>query len=87
MSHRLPNVHPGEILAEDFMEPQGISPGHLANATGLPVARLRAILLRRESVTPAVDAALSHYFGTSQGYWLRLQEGFDTAEISPRASK
>lgn len=78
----LPNVHPGEVLRHDFLEPLGISAYSLAMATGLPQSRLSAILKARRRVTADTALRLARYFGTSARFWLGLQDGYDLEEES-----
>lgn len=77
---KLPNIHPGEILQFDFMEPMGLSKSELARGTGVHVTRIGQITLGRRSITGDTDLRLSRYFGTSEGYWLRLQNAYDLEE-------
>lgn len=74
---KLPNIHPGEVLLHDFMEPMGLSQSALARKTGMHVTRVGQIVLGRRSITGDTDLRLSRYFGTSEGYWLRLQNAYD----------
>ena len=80
MSDKLPNIHPGDILQEEFLEPMGISKNSLAKAIGVPVTRISQITLGRRRITGDTDLRLSRYFGTSEGYWLRLQNAYDLEE-------
>ena len=77
MTERLPNIHPGEILLEDFIEPMGLTKNALATAIGVPATRVGEITRGARSVTADTDLRLSRYFGTSEGYWLRLQNAYD----------
>ena len=80
MTGKLPNVHPGEILWEDFMEPHGLTKRGLADAIGVPATRIGEITRGRRGITADTDLRLSRYFGTTEGYWLRLQNVFDLEE-------
>ncbi|MBB3192167.1 HigA family addiction module antitoxin [Halomonas cerina] len=80
MSDKLPNIHPGEILQEEFLEPMGLSKNALAKAIGVSVTRISQITLGRRRITGDTDLRLSRYFGTSEGYWLRLQNAYDLEE-------
>ncbi|MAG54591.1 HigA family addiction module antitoxin [Halomonas sp. 707B3] len=84
MAKRLPNIHPGEILWEDFMEPMGLTKRALAEATGMPSTRVGDITLGRRGITADTDIRLSRYFGTTEGYWLRLQNAYDLEEAHRR---
>ncbi|MCE8002260.1 HigA family addiction module antitoxin [Billgrantia ethanolica] len=80
MTERLPNIHPGEILLEDFIEPMGLTKNALATALGVPATRIGEITRGARSVTADTDLRLSRFFGTSEGYWLRLQNAYDLEE-------
>ncbi|KAA0014569.1 HigA family addiction module antidote protein [Billgrantia pellis] len=80
MTERLPNIHPGEILLEDFIEPMGLTKNALATAIGVPATRIGEITRGARSVTADTDLRLSRFFGTSEGYWLRLQNAYDLEE-------
>ena len=91
----LPNVHPGEILLEDFLEPMRLTKNALATAIGVPATRIGELVRGRRAVTADTDLRLSRYFGTSEGFWLRLQNAYDLMEarrsghyqeIEPRAA-
>jgi len=69
----LPPVHPGEMLAEEFLFPLGLSHTRLAAETGLPLARINQICLGKRAITADTDLRLCRYFGLSEGWWLRLQ--------------
>lgn len=80
MTDKLPNVHPGEILWEDFMQPNGLTKRALAAEIGVPSTRIGDITLGRRGITADTDLRLSRYFGTTEGYWLRLQNAYDLEE-------
>ncbi|MDY8110278.1 HigA family addiction module antitoxin [Fulvimarina sp. 2208YS6-2-32] len=95
MNELITNVHPGEILLEDFLEPMGLTKNALATAIGVPATRIGDLTRGRRAITADTDLRLSRYFGTSEGYWLRLQNAFDLEEarrqgkyqaIQPRAA-
>jgi addiction module HigA family antidote len=77
---RLDNVHPGDILREDFLIGGEIPLSDVAQGTGIAVAQLTAILAASEPVTAAVDLRLARYFGVSEGFFLGLQIDFDLEE-------
>jgi addiction module HigA family antidote len=77
---RLPKLHPGEILLEEFIEPMGLTKNALATSIGVPATRIGEIVRGARSISADTDLRLSIYFGTSQGYWLRLQNAYDLAE-------
>ncbi len=80
MSDRLPNVHPGEVLQEEFMRPFALSQNRLARDLGVPPRRVNEIVLRKRSITPDTALRLARYFGTSERFWLGLQTDFDLEE-------
>ncbi len=79
---KLPNVHPGEILWADFMEPLGVTKNGLATAVGVPATRIGQIVRGTRSISADTDLRLSVYFGTTPGYWLSLQNAYDLEEAS-----
>ncbi len=80
MAKKLPNVHPGEVLLEEFLEPLHISQNRLAREIGVPPRRINEIVLGKRSVTPDTALRLSRYFGTSSRFWLGLQMDYDLEE-------
>ena len=74
---KLPPVHPGEILAEEFLKPMGISQYRLAKEIGVPVQRISEIVLGKRAITADTDLRLCRFFGLSDGYWLRGQIRYD----------
>ena len=80
----LHNPHPGEILAEEFMKPMGITQNALARAIGVPPRRINEIVLGKRAITADTDLRLCRFFGLSNGYWLRAQVAYDT-EVAEEA--
>jgi len=74
---RLPPIHPGEILREDFMKPLGLSMNRLALDLHVPVTRIAEIVHERRNVTPDTALRLARYFGTSARFWLNAQAAYD----------
>jgi antitoxin HigA-1 len=74
---RLPNVHPGEILNEEFLVPLNITPYRLAKETNIPQTRISEIIKRNRRVTADTALRLSQFFGNSAKFWLGLQDDFD----------
>lgn len=74
---RLKNIHPGEVLLNDFLEPLGISQNRLANGIRVPVRRINEIILGKRSVTADTALRLSRYFGNSEKFWMGLQDDHD----------
>ena len=86
MAKKLPNVHPGEVLLEEFLEPLEISQNRLARRIGVPPRRINEIVLGKRSVTPDTALRLSRYFGTSSRFWLGLQMDYDLEEAERERS-
>ena len=80
MSKRLPNIHPGEVLMEEFLMPLSISQNALARAIGVPPRRINEIVLRKRAVTADTALRLAAFFGTSENFWLGLQADYDLEE-------
>ena len=76
----LPNIHPGEVLLEEFLLPMEISQNALARATGVPPRRINEIVLGKRGITADTALRLAKAFGTSEGFWLGLQADFDLEE-------
>src|ERR1700758_2149080 len=76
-THRLPPIHPGEILREDFMKPLGISMNRLALDLRVPVTRVAEIVHERRGITPDTALRLGRYFNTSARFWLNAQTAHD----------
>lgn len=77
---RLANIHPGEILLEDFIEPLGLTKNAVARAIEVPATRIGEIVRGTRAITADTDLRLSRFFGTSEGYWLNLQKLYDLEE-------
>lgn len=77
MSHKLPPIHPGEILLEEFMNPMELSQSALAIALRIPNQRVHDIVHRRRGITLDTAARLARFFGTSAAFWLNLQTQYD----------
>src|SRR5947209_2187452 len=95
---RLPLIHPGEILRDDFLQPLKISVYTLAQDIKVPRSRLNDIVLGRRGITADTAFRLARYFGTTPGFWINLQARYDLdaadrklrrrieREVSPRAA-
>lgn len=79
---RLKNIHPGEILQEEFLLPLGISAYKLSKDVGIPQTRISQILKGNRRITADTALRLSKYFGNSAKFWLGLQDDFDLEEES-----
>ena len=77
---RLPNIHPGEVLQEEFLVPFDISAYRLAKDTDIPQTRIAAILKGHRRITANTALRLSIYFGTTPKFWLGLQNDYDVEE-------
>ena len=77
---RLPNIHPGEVLLEEFLLPLNISQNALARAAGVPPRRINEIVLGKRGVTADTAVRLAAALGTSERFWLGLQADFDLEE-------
>lgn len=76
-NQKMPPLHPGELLREDFMKPLGLSANALALALRVPVTRISEIVNERRSITADTALRLSRYFHMSPAFWLRLQTQYD----------
>ncbi|MBN8764620.1 MAG: addiction module antidote protein, HigA family [Thiobacillus sp. 63-78] len=77
---KLKNIHPGEILLEEFLIPMGISQNALARAISVPPRRVNEIVLGKRGITADTALRLSRAFGTSEGFWMGLQADYDLEE-------
>ncbi|MHA4807828.1 HigA family addiction module antitoxin [Flavitalea flava] len=77
---RLKNIHPGEILQEEFLIPLQITAYRLAKDTGIPQTRISEIVKGNRRITAGTALRLSVYFGTTAKFWLGLQDDFDLEE-------
>jgi antitoxin HigA-1 len=97
MAKRLPPVHPGEVLLEEFLAPMGLSQYRLAKDISVPARRINEIVHGTRAVSADTALRLARYFGTSERFWLNLQAQYDLdveydligdrieKEITPRA--
>src|SRR5256885_5951518 len=81
---QLRNPHPGEILKKEFLNEIGMSQNQLAHAIGVPGNRIHAIIKGARGITADSDLRLCRFFGLSEGYFLRLQNAYDTLEARRR---
>ncbi len=77
---KLANIHPGEVLSEEFLIPLDISAYRLSKDLGIPQTRISQILQAKRRITADTAIRLSKYFGTSAKFWLGLQDDFDIEE-------
>jgi len=74
---KIPPVHPGEILIEEFLKPMGLSQNRLANDIGVPPRRINEVVLGKRRITADTALRLAHYFNMSPQFWLGLQMDYD----------
>ena len=84
MNPILDNVHPGEVLLEEFLIPMGISQNGLARDLGVPPRRINEIVHGQRAVTADTALRLARYFRTSEGFWMGLQADYDLEEARKR---
>lgn len=88
---KLPPVHPGEVLLEDFMKPNGLTPYRVAKDIGVPALRIHQIVKRRRGISADTALRLARYFGTSAEVWVRMQARYELevaqAELESKISK
>ena len=77
---KLKNIHPGDVLREEFLKPLGISAYRLSMDISVPQTRISEILKGNRSITADTALRLSKYFGNSPNFWLGLQNDFDIEE-------
>ena len=70
-------VHPGEVLAEEYLGPFGVTQHHLAVAVGVPPRRINEIVHGKRRITADTALRLARFFGTSERFWLNLQSRYD----------
>ena len=84
---KLPPIHPGEILLEEFLSPLGVSQYRLAKETSVPPRRINEIVRGLRSVSANTALRLARYFGTSERFWLNLQARYDLEVEKDRLGK
>lgn len=77
---KIPNIHPGEILLEDFLKPMGITPYRLAKETHIDQTRISEIVREKRGIS--IDTALrfAKFFGNSPEFWINIQNHYDLEE-------
>ena len=76
-SKRLPPIHPGQILLEEFLEPLRLSQNELARMIKVSPRAINEIVLRRRGITGNMALRLARYFGTTPRYWMNMQTGYE----------
>ena len=84
MSKKLPPIHPGEVLLEEFLRPMNISQYRLAKNISVPPRRINEIVHGRRSISADTALRLSRFFGTSERFWLNLQTRYDLEQEKDR---
>jgi addiction module HigA family antidote len=87
MAELLKNPHPGDILKYEFLDEIGMSQNALAKALGVPANRIHAIVKAERDITADTDLRLCKFFGLTEGYFLRLQNAYDTLEAKRKIAK
>lgn len=77
---KLPNIHPGEILSEEFLKPMNISAYRLAKAVRIPQTRISDIIHGKRRISADTALRFAAFFGTSTRFWLGLQNAYDVEE-------
>lgn len=78
---KLANIHPGEILLEEFLQPMGISQNKVATEIGVPPRRINEIVHGKRAISADTAVRLAKYFGTTEAFWLGLQADYDIEEV------
>jgi len=81
---KIPNVTPGEILKEEFLEPMGISAYQLARDTRMPATRISQILKGNRRITADTALRLSAFFGNSADFWMGIQSEYELRDEQER---
>jgi len=85
--NRLENIHPGEVLLEEFLAPMGLSQNRVAREIGVPPRRINEIVHGKRAITADTALRLARYFGTSETFWMGLQADYDLEEARSRLGK
>lgn len=83
---RLRNIHPGEVLLEEFLKPMYLSQNAIARAIGVPPRRINEIVLGKRGITADTAIRLAKHFGTSEQFWMGLQADYDL-EVARKGMK
>jgi len=84
---KLKNIHPGEVLEEEFLKPLDVSRYRLAKDIDVPLTRIAEICKGRRGITADTALRLAKYFGTTAKFWMGLQEDYDLEEEASRNAK
>ncbi len=83
---KIGNIHPGEILMEEFMKPLGLSQNALARTILVPPRRINEIVHGKRSITADTAIRLAKAFGTTDKFWMGLQDDYDLEEANLKAN-
>jgi addiction module HigA family antidote len=81
------NIHPGEILREEFLKPMDISVYRLAKEIHVPVPRVNDIVLEKRGISADTAVRLARFFGTSEQFWMNLQASYDVRRAKAELGK
>jgi addiction module HigA family antidote len=84
---KLKNIHPGEVLKEEFLDPMGISVYRLSKETGLSQTRLGQVIKGIRSITAETAVKLGKFFGVAAEFWMNLQAFYDIEEAQKKYRK
>ena len=84
---RLPDIHPGEVLNEDFLLPLGVSQYRLAQAVAVPPRRINEIVHGKRAISADTALRLSRFFGTTADFWINLQAQYDLRQAEKSLKK
>src|ERR1700674_2568960 len=87
MAKKLPAIHPGEILREEFLDPMKLTPYAVAKAIGVPRTRMERLAREDTRITADTALRLARYFGTTAAFWMGLQAQYDLETASDRLDK
>ena len=81
---KLKNIHPGDILLHEFLEPMGISQNKLTRDILVPPRRINEIVLGKRAITADTALRLARYFGSNENFWLGLQDDYDLEKANKK---
>ena len=84
---KLPNIHPGEVLFEEFLKPMGISQNKIARSIGVSPRRINEIVQGKRAVTADTALRLAKFFGVSESFWMGLQADYDLENVRKELGK
>lgn len=84
---KLRNIHPGEVLKEEFLDPFGLSQNRLAREISVPPRRINEIVLGKRGISADTAVRLARYYGTSESFWMGLQADYDVEEAKRALGK